>query len=479
MKRVIRNTLLLCICMLTAALTACQATPDAPIVVQKDMEQMLEKAQGTENISEKSTQPRTETSEHEANIFITNLGIPQNLKLESISAKGKLLVHTDASIILPQADKIPIARVKMSRLANDTVKRLVEVLFEGTKPVSDDLSLLPRKYYDNIIEDLTTNVNNDTWFSERYLEQAEYDASLADAMQSLENAPSHATYAPLQYRFGNPAEDGKYVHYYALRDDDRLSRIIVYTESGFARLEYYRNLDDSCLDILLNRAILSPDSSSVESLPLHTTQAEALDMAETSLQKMGLNGFTCTGMRKHVAENICPTGVYEFMFTREINGVAVTYTDDGGGDRKILYEGEQFAKPWLYERIRVFIDDNGIAMFEYRSPHELTDIEVEGAMLLPFSSIQEIFEEMIVIVDNEYDMSEEEWTCEYFIDHVTLGLIRLTERNVGSQGLLVPVWDFFGHSVDSYGIQRGISGYTSLLTINAIDGSIIDRFAGY
>ena len=145
MKRVIRNTLLLCICMLTAALTACQATPDAPIVVQKDMEQMLEKAQGTENIPEKSTQPRTETSEHEANIFITNLGIPQNLKLESISAKGKLLVHTDALIILPQADRIPIARVKMSRLANDTVKRLVEVLFEGTRPVSDDLSLLPRK----------------------------------------------------------------------------------------------------------------------------------------------------------------------------------------------------------------------------------------------------------------------------------------------------------------------------------------------
>ena len=102
-------------------LTACQATPNAPIVVQKDMEQMLEKAQGTEDVSEKNTQPRTETSEHETNMFIMNLGIPQNLKLESISAKGKLLVHTDASIILPQADKMPIARVKMSRLANDTV----------------------------------------------------------------------------------------------------------------------------------------------------------------------------------------------------------------------------------------------------------------------------------------------------------------------------------------------------------------------
>ena len=30
-------------------LTACQPTPDAPIVVQKDMEQMLEKADRPEN----------------------------------------------------------------------------------------------------------------------------------------------------------------------------------------------------------------------------------------------------------------------------------------------------------------------------------------------------------------------------------------------------------------------------------------------
>ena len=187
MKRYI--AILLCMAV-AAGVAACQKTPESPIVIGKNLDRLLEKAQGTENMSEKTTQPRTETSEYEINIFIMNLGIPQNLKLESISAKGKLLVHTDASIILPQADKMPIARVKMSRLANDTVKRLVEVLFEGARPVSDDLSLLPQKYYDNIIEDLTTNVNNDTWFGERYLEQAEYDASLADAMQSLENAPS-------------------------------------------------------------------------------------------------------------------------------------------------------------------------------------------------------------------------------------------------------------------------------------------------
>ena len=124
--------------------TGCQQTPENPIVIGKNLDKLLETAQDTENMSEKTTQPRIETSEYEANIFIMNLGIPQNLKLESISAKGKLLVHTDASILLPQADKMPIARVKMSRLANDTVKRLVEVLFEGARPISDDLSLLPQ-----------------------------------------------------------------------------------------------------------------------------------------------------------------------------------------------------------------------------------------------------------------------------------------------------------------------------------------------
>lgn len=160
MKRIIY--LLLTALMFIGMLSACQKTPESPIVIGKNLDKLLEKAQGTEDVSEKNTQPRTETSEHETNMFIMNLGIPQNLKLESISAKGKLLVHTDASIILPQADKMPIARVKMSRLANDTVKRLVEVLFEGARPVSDDLSLLPQKYYDNIIEDLTTNANNDT-----------------------------------------------------------------------------------------------------------------------------------------------------------------------------------------------------------------------------------------------------------------------------------------------------------------------------
>ena len=79
---------ILLITIMAFGAAACQKTPESPIVIGKNLDKLLEKAQGTEDVSEKNTQPRTETSEHETNMFIMNLGIPQNLKLESISAKA-------------------------------------------------------------------------------------------------------------------------------------------------------------------------------------------------------------------------------------------------------------------------------------------------------------------------------------------------------------------------------------------------------
>jgi hypothetical protein len=50
-------------------------------------------------------------------------------------------------------------------------------------------------------------------------------------------------------------------------------------------------------------------------------------------------------------------------------------------------------------------------------------------------------------------------------------------------GLLIPVWDFRGYEYVSGDIEGSYlvesNGYKSFLTINAIDGSIIDRSSGY
>ena len=460
-------------------LVACQKTPSEPIVIGKKLDQLLEKAQATTDATQAATPSQEVTIQDKSDTSITRLGAPQSLKEEIVSAKGKLHVYTDALISLPQNDEMPITRVKMSCFTDDMVKRIADTLFGGAHTISNDLSLLPKGYHNNIVKDLIANKDNESWFNERYSTQEEFDEALASAMQSAESAPTNPEYQALQYNFNDIAKANSTVNYYALREDASLSRINIYTETGLARLEYFRNLDDSCLDLLLSQAIQSPDTTSVATLSIKTTQTQAQKLAEDTLLNMGFDDFVCSGKRMHARADVRPDGVYEFMFTREINNIAVTYTDDDGGDRKILHENETFARPWLYEKIRIFIDDQGVAMLEYNSPQNVEEIEIPDATLLPFSAVQDIFEKMIVIVDNEYDTSEEGVTCEYYIDHITLGLMRLTEKDVGSQGLLIPVWDFFGYSIDSYGITRGASGYISLLTINAIDGSIIDRWAGY
>mgnify|MGYP005831456645 FL=1 len=64
-----------------------------------------------------------------------------------------------------------------------------------------------------------------------------------------------------------------------------------------------------------------------------------------------------------------------------------------------------------------------------------------------------------------------------YIHEVKLGLMRITEQNSKDTGLIIPVWDFMGTYEEKETFFDDT--YTSLLTINAIDGSIIDRGLGY
>ena len=115
MKRMIRNTLLLCICMLTAALTACQATPDAPIVVQKDMEQMIEKAQKTPINTE------TMPDDGERYPLLSRLGAPERYTADITPVGERLTMDIDAVVRVPEAEAMPIAQVRPIQFTQEVV----------------------------------------------------------------------------------------------------------------------------------------------------------------------------------------------------------------------------------------------------------------------------------------------------------------------------------------------------------------------
>ena len=108
---------------------------------------------------------------------------------------------------------------------------------------------------------------------------------------------------------------------------------------------------------------------------------------------------------------------------------------------------------------------------------------MDAATLLPFDEITSIFERMAVIVDNSIDSAGVDGASEHrVITTVRLGLMCIREQD-SDTGLLIPVWDFLGYEERTSPSEGTLSFYTneleSFLTINAVDGSIVDRSSGY
>jgi hypothetical protein len=165
---------------------------------------------------------------------------------------------------------------------------------------------------------------------------------------------------------------------------------------------------------------------------------------------------------------------YIVRYVRRVNEAPITYTGDTGTR---IEDEEMYATPWAYEAINVIIDDKGIVEFYWTSPYTNPEIITEDTNLLPFSDIQNTFEKMVMV---KYSYVEE-GVLQLDINSVRLGLMRVTNPEQRDSGLLIPVWDFFGAitMVPDNGDPYLFSGIDSLLTINAVDGSIIDRGLGY
>ena len=163
---------------------------------------------------------------------------------------------------------------------------------------------------------------------------------------------------------------------------------------------------------------------------------------------------------------------YRISFVRTLNGAEVT--------ADTLTSSSDYGRGWTYEYMHITVDRSGIRHFVWQSPYEILETAVTDAALLDFARIQEIFEKMIFIIrDSRFD-SEEIVNARYDVDKILLSLQRINEQDSAENGLLIPVWTFYGDSTFHYA-----NGHSStkteqvFLTINAIDGSIIDRALGY
>ncbi len=126
--------------------------------------------------------------------------------------------------------------------------------------------------------------------------------------------------------------------------------------------------------------------------------------------------------------------------------------------------------PYQYESLMMSVDSSGLTYLQWSSYMEPGETLTESVSLKPYSEIEEIIKNHIAISYENYmfyDGFENGKSLD--LSKITLSMMRIQNENDETNFTLIPVWDVFEKSL----------GNMSLMTVNAMDGSIINRERGY
>ncbi len=126
------------------------------------------------------------------------------------------------------------------------------------------------------------------------------------------------------------------------------------------------------------------------------------------------------------------------------------------------------------DSVYVTVDEEGVSRVSWDSALQQSDIIDEYTEILSFEQIISVFEDDIL------QLYESESDLEIVINKISLSMLPVNAE--GSDDIIaVPVWDFRGYDYDpndteemeresKYNVDK-----TSYFTINALDGSLINR----
>ncbi len=504
-------------------LCACQPTPEKKIVIQKDFDQMIEKAKETpvaDTVTLEGSTPElyapTETPQ-------TAQSPSREHVTDSFTGRTEAFkVIVDADVIRPDGP-LPVVRVKPDEFNAVKAQPYFDVLCKGEDFYTyDELETKENlekqiEYYqyqvDNNIPDLIEATEEERKQEVRHFKSLikELKERWKTAKEKAENPVRNLSdvdweKTPFYLAWGVYTTDEEVD--FIFRPDSRVEQngqIVQSIESSV----YYSNqrripktVSGSYwryADVTGQRTV--PIGTNLKKTPVEA-QAEAekvvaeiglCDMAvdrvyllQEEVRSEGREGYN---INRQLPVDYVYQYVYEIRFCRVFREIPVCMPSNFASAS--IHSETEYAPSWRYEQLNVTISDDGVCSFAYAAPIEITETLVDDAALLPFSDIMGIARKMLPIIhEEEVVNSDQIENLTYRIDRIELRLQRIAERDNLQYGLLVPTWTFWGsdlstcydgstlnnHACGGYGAP---CGYLPLLCINAIDGTIIDPLLGY
>lgn len=400
--------------------------------------------------------------------------LPERFAGDWTSQEGKMTIHADAPVVADQGVALPTATVTPREFTQEDVEKLLTVFLKG-EPLYEFVQTKQE------LKDWIDHINSPEWKPDpdapeqtpEQLEQRRKDI-IAYHTELMKTAPEEK---PIVHGF-HDSGDPKEVSGSAVVDGVEYEVSIrnevgqPWTSAHITRHDYKYMEKQEWGGISKEDAVAQGDAL-MQALGLDTMQlddAQQQDTGEWQLCYMPtVNGFRLPSIRQDVVETYEGEEYSHFQY--------FTY-----------HVAAEDPVSWPMESIWVNVGKDGILSFTWQSPSGETIVKEEQTALLPFEEIASIANTMLPVVIvgpkdhslvdldriNGFDTK-----MDVEITKVSLTLMRI--RDKGSlQGTIVPVWDFWGTS-SWYRADEQPQSYDTqpMLTLNAIDGSVVSRELGY
>ena len=508
--------------VLMLGLSACAENPDSAIIQNKDFDNMIEEASDTqESVDMESMSQDVEENydTYETTIEDENLHVT---------------VNVDAKVEIPTTDKLSIYRVKQASVSQDMLDKVRTTLAPDVKLYDGAILDIETKqelesqiqYCKDELEAIENGTSN---YMPENIDGAKEEIlhTLSELETKYENAPDSLSFEDYESDYTirtvtelyaeNPnmeyyiwqndlssegdeifcgisdGKNGEYVSLY-IQNNNNYGNVIRYTKNTISH-NFTSALfvgDTSSYDLWMDgdESVFAIDNGieiqCTDKETLNLSIDEAREEANKLLNELGITDFVCWNEGKYNeipdmrnTSELYYRPVYKFTYLRTVDNTIVS--NEAGSKFTEEWNGDDYVKKnWPGENIIIMVNDTGIVGFYYNAPMEITETVVDKSQLKSFEQVKGTFEEMVVIVHGVEGISKEEgdYHKNIDIDNVVLRYARISEADNFDTGLLVPVWDFEGNIDDGYTwLKEDIPD--SVLTINAIDGSIIDHTLGY
>ena len=415
---------------------------------------------------------------------------PEKFTGDWTGQEGKLTIHADAQVVAELGTALPTATVEPREFTQEDVDNLLKVFLKG-EPLYSHVQTKQE------LQEHLDYINSPDWTSDPGKPS---DPASLEARRKELNAWYTAEIAkapeekPILHGFSD-SDDPKRIGGTATVDGIKWEVSIRNDIDGGWTAAYIERTDYKYRDY----SIQLPDASKEESI----ARGNAL------MQALGLQNFVLTDAQQWSVELPGDNGIWRLYYAPTVNGFPIagarqdiTQTHDG-----TVYQDYQYwdyackdsenpdTVSWDLENILLDVGKNGVLRFAWTAPSTKPVVRQAESTLLPFEEIAAIADTMLpeVIVGpketpltklDQYNGFDTRMDVD--ITKVSLSLMRIRDKGF-LQGTIVPVWDFWGTS-DWYDAEPNAYGYQEkgmnyefqpMLTLNAVDGTVVDRQLGY